>query len=224
MCNKRNIYTMSEAQAALMNAFNLINQHFYNGELEKPIITLQEAKTDNFGSFELNKHWVQGDTCRYQINLNVLYLSRPIQDTIATLMHEIVHLYNRQNGIKDYSRGTAYHNKEFLKTAQTHGLDLLEYSKKIGYSQVYPSASTLEWIDKNISIKEFRLYKRTFGISPPHKQDGEPEGEGGEKTEPKKKQSYRKYKCPKCGLIVRATKDCRIACIECKCEMEKVES
>lgn len=44
MARKRNITTMSEMGAGLMQAFNAINKHFYNGELEKPIITVKEGK------------------------------------------------------------------------------------------------------------------------------------------------------------------------------------
>ena len=39
--------------------------------------------------------------------------------------------------------------------------------------------------------------------------------EGG--TEPEKpKQSMRKYVCPKCGCIIRATKEVNIICGDCK--------
>lgn len=44
MPRKRNITTMSEMGAGLMQAFNAINSHFYGGELQKPIITVKEGK------------------------------------------------------------------------------------------------------------------------------------------------------------------------------------
>ena len=37
----RSITTIAELSAA---AFNAINEHYYNGELEKPVITFKEGK------------------------------------------------------------------------------------------------------------------------------------------------------------------------------------
>lgn len=37
------------------------------------------------------------------------------------------------------------------------------------------------------------------------------------------KQSSRKYVCPCCGLIIRATKEVRVECIDCGMEFEEAE-
>ena len=41
--------------------------------------------------------------------------------------------------------------------------------------------------------------------------------DGKEKTVSRTKQSMKKYSCPKCGLIVRATKDVtgKLMCVDC---------
>lgn len=40
----RSITTIAELSAGMMAAFNAINEHYYNGELEKPVITFKEGK------------------------------------------------------------------------------------------------------------------------------------------------------------------------------------
>ncbi len=197
---KRNIYTMAEAQLALMNAFNNINEHYFNNELEKVVITLKEgAKKNAYGWIECNKNWKQGENERHEINISSDYLNRDINAIIATLMHEMCHLYALQNGIKDTSRANIYHNKKFKEIAEAHGLHI-EYSEHIGYSLTTLTEDTAEWVSKNIPVTSFRVYKMKAA-------------EKIGKTKPK--QSSRKYICPCCGLIVRATKDCNIKCIDC---------
>lgn len=205
---KRDIYTMAEAQLALMNAFNKINADFFNGELEKVIITLKEgAKKNAYGWIEVKKNWKQGKEERHEINISADYLDRPINHIIATLIHEMCHLYAIQNNIKDTSRANIYHNKKFKEIAETHGLTV-EHSEHIGYSRTSLTADTAKWADENISINSFKLVKK-IQIA---------DSKGG-----KPKQSTRKYVCPCCGLIVRATKECNISCMDCN-EQMKIES
>ncbi len=199
---------MAEAQLALMNAFNKINADFFNGELEKVIITLKEgAKKNAYGWIEIHKNWKQGKEERHEINISADYLDRPINDIIATLMHEMCHLYAIQNNIKDTSRANIYHNKKFKEIAETHGLTV-EHNEHIGYSRTSLTADTAKWADENISINSFKLVKK-IQIA---------DSKGG-----KPKQSTRKYVCPCCGLIVRATKECNISCMDCN-EQMKIES
>ena len=43
------------------------------------------------------------------------------------------------------------------------------------------------------------------------------------KTKKTSSQSSRKYVCPCCGLIIRATKVVRVQCMDCEMEMEEGE-
>lgn len=202
MARVRKITTMAELQAALQAAFNAINRDFYNSELEKVIITTKEGRKKNaYGWIEVNKNWQQNGTARHEINISVDFLGeRTVIETITTLMHEMAHLYNIQHEIKDTTRSGLYHNKEFKKTAEAHGL-MVSRMEKTGWSYTRPKESTILWIEKNITIKSFGIFKRTA------------EDKGNRKTTAK--QSYKKYICPACGLIVRATKECNIACMDC---------
>ncbi len=203
MPRKRNITTMSEMGAGLMQAFNAINSHFYNGELEKPIITVKEGKKKNaYGWIETSKNWIQGKTERYEINISCDYIGeRTVTETISTLMHEMAHLYNIQNEIKDTSRAGIYHNTKFKETAEAHGLEI-SYNEHIGWSIIRLTPDAEKWVDENINIKGFSVYKLTK--------------EKISKGTAKPKQSMRKLVCPNCGLIVRVTKpNVKLLCVEC---------
>ncbi len=209
MPRKRNITTMSEMGAGLMQAFNAINNHFYNGELEKPIITVKEGKKKNaYGWIETSKNWIQGKTERYEINISCDYIGeRTVAETISTLMHEMAHLYNIQNEIKDTSRAGIYHNTKFKETAEAHGLQI-SYNEHIGWSLTRLTPETEKWVDENINIKGFSVYKLTK--------------EKISKGTAKPKQSMRKLVCPHCGLIVRVTKpNVKLLCMECNEELKE---
>lgn len=209
MARKRNITTMSEMGAGLMQAFNAINSHFYNGELEKPIITVKEGKKKNaYGWIETSKNWIQGKTERYEINISCDYIGeRTVAETISTLMHEMAHLYNIQNEIKDTSRAGIYHNTKFKETAEAHGLQI-SYNEHIGWSLTKLTLETEKWVDENINIKGFSVYKLTK--------------EKISKGTAKPKQSMRKLVCPSCGLIVRVTKpNVKLLCVECNEELKE---
>lgn len=199
----RKISTMAEMQAALQAAFNAINRDFYGGELEKVIITVKEGKKKAaFGWIETAKNWKQNGVERHEINISADYIGeRTVVQTITTLMHEMVHLYNLQNGIKDTTRSGLYHNKKFKETAEAHGLQV-EQASDIGWSLTTATPQTKKWIEENVPIKSFGVYKQVA--------EKDPKGGG------KSKQSSRKYVCPKCGLIARLTKDANIMCVDCK--------
>lgn len=209
MPRKRNITTMSEMGAGLMQAFNAINNHFYGGELEKPIITVKEGKKKNaYGWIETSKNWIQGKTERYEINISCDYIGeRTVPETISTLMHEMAHLYNIQHEIKDTSRAGIYHNTKFKETAEAHGLEI-SYNEHIGWSLTRLKPTTKEWVEENINIKGFSVYKLTK--------------EKISKGTAKPKQSMRKLVCPSCGLIVRVTKpNVKLLCVECNEELKE---
>ncbi len=204
MCKKRKIYTMSELSAAMMAAFNKINADWFGGELEKVIITFEEGyKKGAYGWICTSKDWKQNGTERYHINISSDYLDRSVYDVLSTLVHEMCHLYNLQQGIQDTSRSNIYHNKIFKDTAEAHGLNC-EHIDKAGWARTSCTDKLKLWIDENITFNSFHVYKQRTDNTDKH-------------TKPK--QSSRKYVCPCCGLIVRATKEAHISCIDCNEEM-----
>ena len=126
------------------------------------------------------------------------------------------HLHNIQNGVQDTSRGGTYHNAKFKAVAEQCGL-IVDKNEKYGYCVTTPSPELTELVKEKVRAGCFKLERiKTY-------RDGSPKttttGEDGkEKTTSRTKQSTKKYRCPSCGLIVRASKDIsgRVLCIGCE--------
>lgn len=206
MCRKRDVYTMAELNLAFMKLFNEFNKNFFNGELPKVVITFEAGyKKGAYGWITTAKNWKQGNTDRYHINLSSDYLDRPVISLCSTLLHEMCHLYALTMDIKDTSRSGIYHNKKFKQIAEAHGL-ACEEADKIGWSVTSVRDDLRDYVLDLASINSVRIgQKRPSDLG------------GGSSAKPK--HSSRKYICPCCGLIVRATKNCRIKCIDCDKEM-----
>lgn len=185
----------------LESVFSKLNNKFFDGELVEPVITISPDTTKGaYGWCTTWKAWKTKDNTDgyYEINICAEYLGRSYETIVETMLHEMCHLYNLQNGIKDCSRGGMYHNRKFKECAEKHGLCVIT-NQKYGYSTTELLPSTREWVllDTN---KDFDLYR----YSPIKAKGG------------KKKSSTRKYICPCCGLSVRATKEVKIVCYECE--------
>lgn len=204
----RKINTMQDLQICMQGMFTRINNEFFGGELERVVFTFESGfKKGAYGWIHTVKDWKQGKNERYNINLSSDYLNRSREEIIATLIHEMCHLYALQNEIQDTSRSGIYHNKKFKEIAENHGLNVQE-ADKIGWSVTTLKEETKEWLKTNCNFSEITIFKEKPLVAD---------------RVAKPKQSTRKYVCPCCGLIVRATKECRIQCIECEEEM-KIES
>lgn len=199
--------TISQATAFLESAFSALNKEYFENALPMPILTIQTSPKA-YGHFTVNEVWTdrQKKTKSHEINLGAEALDRPIANTIATLVHEMVHYYCHLNDIQDTSRGNTYHNKRFRDEAEKRGL-LVDYDPKIGWSITQPSpvlnsfCTAQHWRNKLTIV-------RTGGM-------------GGNDPKPKKSSSTRKYVCPCCGQSVRATKDVNLICADCAQAMVK---
>ena len=83
----------------LENLFSKFNTRFFDGGLEKPVITVSPDHTRGaYGWCTGWKAWKAGeDEGHYEINLCAEYLNRPFEETCGTLIHEMVHLQNLQD-------------------------------------------------------------------------------------------------------------------------------
>lgn len=121
--------------------------------------------------------------------------SRPFKDIATTIIHEMAHLYNLQIGVKDNSHHGTYHNEKFKEAAEQHGL-IAEKSGNSGWCMTKLNEDAQAFID-GMQEKKFELYRKSVS-----------------KTT-KQKQSTRKYVCPICGTIIRATKNVNVVCGDC---------
>lgn len=192
--------------AELHRAFKMFNENLFEGKLPEPAILIQSRgnKKLTLGWCSVQKIWKNEKTEeeKYEINLVAEGLNRGVYPVMTTLLHEMVHLYNLVNDIKDVSRGNTYHNMKFKKTAEAHGL-IIEHADKIGWSVSKLQGTTMNLIDSyEFDEAVFSLGRRDLDF------------EGNEKPV-KKKSSSRKYYCPECGTTIRASKDVFVLCGEC---------
>lgn len=188
----------------LESLFSTFNKAFFEGKLEKPVITVSPDSTKGaYGWCTGWKAWQNGEENGgfYEINLCAEYLNRPFEETCGTLIHEMVHLWNLQEGVQDTSRSGTYHNKNFKVAAEAHGLTV-EKTAKYGFSTTTLAPATLNFIQA--------MEKTGFSLVRPKV----PSLKGSSKSG----SSSRKYVCPCCGTIIRATKEVRVICADCDIE------
>lgn len=121
----------------LETLFSKFNKAFFEGKLEKPVITVSPDHTRGaYGWCTAWKAWQDGtkEGGYYEINLCAEYLNRPFEETCGTLLHEMVHLQNLQDNVQDTSRSGSYHNRKFKETAEAHGLTVEKGEKYDYYS------------------------------------------------------------------------------------------
>lgn len=118
----------------LETLFSKFNKAFFEGKLEKPVITVSPDHTRGaYGWCTAWKAWQDGtkEGGYYEINLCAEYLNRPFEETCGTLLHEMVHLQNLQDNVQDTSRSGSYHNRKFKETAEAHGLTVEKGEKYV---------------------------------------------------------------------------------------------
>lgn len=179
----------------LYRIFEYFNRNLYSDALSRPIITIA-SKRGALGWCTVSKVWTNEDQTYYEIGITAEFLNRPYEEIAETLLHEMVHLYNLQNDIKD---GSGYkHNKRFKAEAEAHGLSV-ERSDKYGWAHTkltQPVVDLLNAFEKNESA--FGIYKIA------------PEDKGKTTVKPVR------YVCPKCGSKVQSKEELEIICKECQ--------
>lgn len=104
--------------------FDRFNEEFFNNKLEQCVISFEKTRINNLGHYvtELNSLGLQDN-----INLNETHAKvQPLSETLSTLLHEMVHQYQRRLGSfsdkKKRKPNANYHNKEFLEMTESFGL------------------------------------------------------------------------------------------------------
>ena len=201
----------SRTAGYLEKIFRAVNARYFNNELEEPIITIQSTPKA-YGHVTVAKAWQRGDTTRHEMNIGAGTLDRPIENVVATILHECVHLWNLQNGVQDTSRGGQYHNKKFKAAAESRDLKI-SYDPRIGWSITEPTDALCEfileqgWCDIRMNRIEWSSTSRGTGTG---STTGKPTGGNSSPNS-----HSVKYVCPGCGNSVRATKAVHILCMDC---------
>ena len=210
----KQLTTYNRAAGYLNRIFDLLNEAYFENTLSRPTITIQSTPKA-YGHFSLRSDtWVSKNGETHEINIGAGTLARPIENVVATLLHEMVHYYNHINGIQDTSRGNTYHNKRFRESAEARGL-IVEHHPTYGWSITSPADSLLDFVLFNgltdILLNRNELYGVRVTVG------GTNNGTG--LTPTTKPSSTRKYVCPCCGMSVRATRTVNIGCLDCDEQM-----
>lgn len=120
---KMNTNNMNEIIERLQNVFAELNNHYYNGELPTPVITVQRApRASILGWCTRQRTWENSaKETFYEINIVSQNLNRGTEGIVETMLHEMAHLYAKMKKIDDCSI-QQYHRKSFKKIADAHGL------------------------------------------------------------------------------------------------------
>ena len=213
----KELTTYNRVAGYLNKIFDLLNQTYFENTLSRPTITIQSTPKA-YGHFSLRDDtWISKNGCTHEINIGAGTLSRPIEEIVATLLHETVHYHNYVNGIKDCSRGNTYHNRRFKEAAERCGL-IVSHSEKYGWSHTTPSDELLQFVLDNdlTDILINRNEQSGFQIT------GTGTHSGTDGTRIPRTSSTRKYVCPCCNMSVRATRIVRIVCMDCGKQMVQV--
>lgn len=156
--------------------------------------------------FYRQESWRNGTDGNYhELALNPEHFNEPLE-VIDTMMHELVHIYCDQKGIKDTSRQGYYHNQRFKKVAEEWGLkciptqngwntsakDNREFLEKINSTLPYP----LTW-DMMYRRPESAKRSATTGAKRKHT-----------------------YICPGCNLEIKHKDIIFIRCLKCGMMLE----
>ena len=218
--NMKETTRTSRTAGYLEKIFRALNADSFAEELEEPIISIMSTP-GAYGHVTVGKVWKRKGEERHELNIAADWLQRPIEQVVATMIHEMVHLYNMQNGIQDCSRGNTYHNKKFKEEAEKHMLHI-EKHDKYGWTLTSPTDELLEYIMEkgweDIDMGRGCLFGLLGGKDTGKPGKGAQGGADGQ--EQPKKGSSRRYKCPQCKAIVRTTKDLHIICGSCNVDFE----
>ena len=199
--------TLAQVTEKLYLYFDLLNSKYFNDELVTPVITIQKdsgkKNTTCYGWCTCHPVWKTSEESYFEINIVADSLNRPIEQVIGTLLHEMNHLSNIQKGIKDVSGASnQYHNAEFKKTAEQHGLCISK--NHYGWSETTISEETQEFLT-SINAQSFELFReREFKLA----------------AAPKTQESHT-YVCSGCDGKVKSKMEMNLHCMDCDLDMEE---
>lgn len=192
---------LSKAHIELDRLFDIFNKKYFDSSLQKPMIIIQSTgKKPINGYCTAQQMWKNenGDGL-YEMGISAEHLTRTVEDLCGTLIHEMVHLYNLSNGIKDVASNYIYHNKNFKLQAEKRGL-IITKAPKVGWSVTSLQDETKEFISSlNVDQTVFSYYRVYY-----------------QKPKIINKYPQYKYMCPKCGeKILSRNIDLRLSCDSC---------
>lgn len=208
----KQVTNMSRLVNQLEKMFRVLNTELFENSLDMPVITVTPCSR-SYAHYTPWNAWQAGDTKRREINIASGTLDRPLESITASLVHEMTHMFlDTVLNIQDTSRNGTYHNKYFKQEAEKHGL-ICNRTQKYGWSHTEPSDLLLELLCKHDELREIEMCR----VNPSIISTGTSTniGYGASFISSSNKGNSRRYICPHCHTIIRATKTVNIICGDC---------
>ncbi|WP_457811903.1 SprT-like domain-containing protein [Sinorhizobium meliloti] len=202
-----------ETYDRLQQAYDHFNKALFEGALPNALITLQRRK-GTYGYFAGAKFQRDDGKPADEIALNPAHFhNRPLKEILATLAHEMVHLWQHHHG--EPGRGR-YHNREWATKMKEIGLQPTdtgneggnEIGERVGHFIIekgpFDSAA-----DKLLGKEFILVWKEAPAVTPDAKGEGE-----AQPVTPQKSGTRVRYCCPECDLKAWAKHDARLMCGE----------
>ena len=209
----KQIDKMSRLTGQLEKCFRLLNDELFDGQLPQCMITVVPSAR-SYAHYTPSLVWSCKGDSRHEINISSAYLYRPLENILASLTHEMTHCYNDcVLNIQDTSNNGVYHNKQFKKAAEEHGL-VVTQSEKYGWSHTEPGDRLLQFVLDHDELREIEMNRNGYDLI--QVSIGTHASNGGSVVTPTMTKGHsRKWVCPQCGTIIRSNKPVRVICADC---------
>jgi hypothetical protein len=149
------------------------------------------------GHFTPFTPWKAGEESFSEIAFNLEHFTTP-EELLSTLLHEVAHSINHQNGVEDCS-SNQYHNKHFKTQAEALGLETHEIKGKGHASTTLTDFGAKRW------KKALTILSNAFDLT----------ALGGEQAKKKgRNTNLLKAQCP-CEQVIRASRGVIEAGVSC---------
>lgn len=186
--------------------FRVLNENIFHNQFLAPQIYIKSnSRCKNWSCNPF------GDKGQYIITIHEEKLEDDFEIILMQMLHQMIHIYCFENGLKDTSRNMRYHNRIFYQEGVKRGL-LFFFEPKKGYI-----TEGIKQEVKELFASEFQEEKK---IREALKKDKELTVEKNKPVKP----FPIKMKCPICGMKARAKKQGVLICGKCNVYMEPVNS
>jgi SprT-like family len=204
-----------QTYSGLQAAYDHFNRRLFGGKLPGCLITMQRQR-GYYGFFAGDRFASQANERETidEIALNPVHLTRPPDEVLSTLVHEMVHLFQHHFG--NPSRN-GYHNREWADAMEARGLIPSETGKP-GGKQTGQRMSHYIQKGGRFEIACFQFLKSKPAVFYYDRA-------GDDDARAKKRASKTKFTCPnpKCKQNAWAKPDANLLCGNCRKEMEPEE-
>lgn len=199
----------------LRKIFDYLNRECFDSGVRPPIISIASARKGPKVNCwcESQPVWKKSDDIlKYgEICFIADGLTRPLREICNDIAHQMVHIYNAQNGVKDFCRGGTYHNGSFKQTAEDLGFICGSSSKKKGNDEVKLPDEIFTPLLKEINQHAFNLIREEPPAPPKEPKEKKPPSAADEFDERLREMLRTLYKgseeVPKAGDVALIAKE-----------------